>query len=58
MLKAIVQREEDMAPYFRYELTSILTSLFEDHAICKTVKSQLANALTSTVSLRVEHAVI
>ena len=36
-----------MALYFKYELTPIITSLF----MRKTVKSQLTNALTSTVEV-------
>ncbi len=46
-LIAIVQREEDMTPYFRYELTPIPTSLFKDGVMRKTQKSQLAKLLTS-----------
>ena len=41
-LVAIVQREEDMAPYFDHELTTIPTSNF----FRKNVKAQLAKALT------------
>ena len=48
-LIAIVQREEDMIPYFDYELTAIPTSLFKDHAMRKTTKAQLAKALMSNV---------
>ena len=48
-LIAIVQREEDMSPYFDYELTSMPTSIFKDYAMRKTVKSQLAKTLTSNV---------
>ena len=48
-LIAIVQREEDMAPYFDYELTAIPTSLFKDYAMHKTAKVQLAKALMSNV---------
>ena len=46
-LIAIVQREEDMIPYFSYELTAIPTSLFKDGAMRKTQKSQLAKIVTS-----------
>lgn len=48
-LIAIVQREDNMVPYFHYELTQIPTSLFKDNAMCKPDKSQLANALQSGV---------
>ena len=48
-LIAIVQREEDMIPYFSYELTAIPTSLFKDGAMRKTQKSQLAKIVTSDV---------
>ena len=48
-LIAIVQREEDITPYFDYELTAIPTSLFKDHAMRKTTKAQLAKALMSNV---------
>ena len=41
-LTAIVQREEDITPYFDYELTPMPKSLFKDYAMRKTVKSQLA----------------
>ena len=41
-LIAIVQREEDMAPFFDYELTTIPTSLFKDSGLRKTDKAQLA----------------
>ena len=37
-LIAIVQREEDMAPYVDYELTTVPTSLFKDNALHKSVK--------------------
>lgn len=44
-LLAIAQRENDMAPYFGYELTAIPTSLFKDSFMRKPIKSQLAKAL-------------
>ena len=45
----IVQREDNMAPYFHYELTLIPTSLLKDNAMYKADKSQLAKALQSGV---------
>ena len=48
-LIAIVQREEDMIPYFSYELTGIPTSIFKDGVMRKTQKSQLAKLVTSDV---------
>lgn len=48
-LIAIVQREEDMAPFFEYELTTIPTSLFKDNAMRKTDKSRLAQAFKQAV---------
>ena len=45
-LIAIVQREEDMAPFFNYELTTIL---FKDNALRKTDKAQLARGLKNAV---------
>lgn len=48
-LIVIVQREDDMAPYFQYELSPIPTSLFKDNAMRKAEKSQLAKALQSGV---------
>ena len=48
-LIAIVQREEDMIPYFAYELTAFLTSLFKHYAMRKTAKAQLAKVLMSNV---------
>ena len=48
-LIAIVQREEDMTPYFHYELTAIPTSLFKDCAMSTTAKAQLARFLTNDV---------
>ena len=48
-LIALVQREEDMLPYFDYELTAIPTSLFKDYAMRKTAKAQLAKVLMSKV---------
>ena len=48
-LIAIIQREEDIAPNFEYELTVIPTSLFKDNTMRKTAKSQLAKALTNNV---------
>ena len=48
-LIAIVQREEDMSPYFDHELTAFPTSLFKDNFMCKSVKAQLAKSLTYSV---------
>jgi len=48
-LIAVVQREEDMAPFFNYELTTIPTSLFKDNYLRKTDKAQLSNALKKSV---------
>ena len=48
-LIAIVQREEDMSPYFDYELTAFPTSLFKDNLMRKSVKAQLAKSLTDSV---------
>lgn len=48
-LIAIVQREEDMRPFFDYELTTIPTSLFKDNIMRKTNKAQLATALKQGV---------
>ena len=48
-LIAIVQREDDMIPYFSYELTAIPTSLFKDGLMRKTQKSQLAKLVASDV---------
>ena len=36
-----------MTPYFKYELTAILTSLFKHYAMCKTATVQLAKVLMS-----------
>ena len=55
-LIAIVQREEDMAPYFGYELTAMPTSLFKDNVMRKSVKSQLAQALGNAVQPSAEKA--
>ncbi len=41
-LIAIIQREEDLSPYFCYKLTAFPTSLFKDGIMRKTQKSQLA----------------
>ena len=46
---AIVQREEDMAPYFDFELTANPTSLFKENSMRKPVKAQFANALLKGV---------
>ena len=46
---AVVQREEDMSPYFDYELTSFPTSLFKDNLMRKSMKTQLAKSLTDSV---------
>ncbi len=48
-LIAIIQREEDLSPYFCYELTAFPTSLFKDGIMRKTQKSQLAKIITSDV---------
>ena len=48
-LIAIVQREEDMVPFFNYELTTIPTSLFKDNGLRKTDKAQLARGLKNGV---------
>ena len=45
---AIVQREEDMRPYFDFELTAFPTSLFKDNFMRKAVKAQLAKSLTDS----------
>ena len=50
-LIAIVQREEDMVPYFNYELTTVPTSLFKDDRMRKPVKAQLTKALSDSVPL-------
>ena len=49
-LIAIVQREEDMSPYFDYELTAFPTSLFKDNFMRKAAKAQLAKSLTDSVN--------
>ena len=48
-LIAIVQREEDMSPYFDYELTAFPTSLFKDFFMRKSVKARLAKSLIDSV---------
>ena len=48
-LITIAQREEDMAPYFGYELTAMPTSLFKDYFMRKPVKAQLTQALVNAV---------
>ena len=48
-LMTIEQRDENMAPYFDYELTAMPTLLFKDNFMCKSVKSQLAQALEKDV---------
>ena len=48
-LIAIIQREEDITPYFAYELTAFPTSLFKHYAMRKTAKAQLAKVLMSNV---------
>ncbi len=48
-LIAILQREEDMTPFFYYELTTTPTSLFKDNIMRKTNKAQLATALKQGV---------
>lgn len=37
---AIVKREEDKAPFFNYELTTVPTSLFKDNALQKNDKAR------------------
>ncbi len=49
-LIATAEREEDMKPYFNYELSSVPTSLFKDGFIRKGAKSQLANFFTSSIN--------
>ena len=48
-LTAILQREEDIKPFFDYELTAIPTALFKDGFMQKPVKSQLAQFFTLNV---------
>ncbi len=48
-LIAIIQRDEDTASFFKYELTTIATSLFKDNAMRKTDKSRLALSFTQGV---------
>ena len=48
-LIAIVQREEYITQYFKYELTAFPISLFKDAGMRKTQKSQLAKAITTGV---------
>ena len=48
-LIAIVQREEDVTQYFKYELTAFPTFLFKEAGMRKTQKSQLAKAITTGV---------
>ena len=48
-LIAIVQREEDITQYFKYELIAFPTSLFKDAGMRKMQKSQLAKAITTGV---------
>jgi len=48
-LITIVQREEDMSPYFDYELTAFPTLLFKDNFMHKSVEAQLAKSLTDSV---------
>ena len=48
-LIAIIQREEEISPYFDYELTVIPTSLFKDNTMRKTPMSQLAKAVANNV---------
>ena len=49
-LLVLVEREEDMKRYFRYELTSIPTSLFENGMMRKAGKSNLARSIKQDVS--------
>ena len=44
-----MQKEEDIKPFFAYELTAIPTTLFKDGFMRKPVKSQLAQYLTLNV---------
>ena len=55
-LIAVVQREEDMFPFFRNELTSIRTSLFKDNYLRKTDKAQLSKALKNFVEPSTIHS--
>ena len=48
-LIAVVQREEDMAPFFNYKLTTIPTSLYKDNYLHKTDKAQLSKGLKNLV---------
>ena len=48
-LTAILQRGEDIKPFFAYKLTAIHTTLFKDGIMRKPVKSQLAHYLTLNV---------
>ena len=48
-LIAVVHREEDMAPFFNYELITIPTSLFKDNYLRKTDKAQLSKGLKNLV---------
>ncbi len=47
----IVQREEDMAPFFEHELTTIPTPLFKNYCLRKTDKAQRAKSLKNGVEL-------
>ena len=48
-LLTLVEREEDVKSYFRYELTSIPTSLFENGMMRKATKSNLAKSIKQGV---------
>ena len=48
-LIAVVLGEEDTAPFFDYELTTIPTSPFKDNGLWKTDKAQLAKGLKIAV---------
>ena len=48
-LLLLVEREEDVKSYFRYELTSIPTSLFENGMMRKPTKSNLAKSIKQGV---------
>lgn len=48
---ALAQREdEDIAPYFAYEMTAIPTSLFKDHMMRKVDKSELARTIQTDLT--------
>ena len=49
-LIVLIQRTDNIAPYFDYELTPVPMALFKDWSMRKTNKSVLANYLLSTVN--------